>query len=452
MKKYAKGILIIVGLSVITIQSVCATTRIEAILADHFTVKLNNEVLDLRDVNNRKICPVVVDGTTYLPVRAIGDALGLDVQWDGGSNTVLLSSNNSDVEAMKPIDKGSDDTVYCKIDNAMRQGCEYIELYNLGSNVETDVKNIYNKLMDYNPYVGYINYMRGQNGDKLCIELDYNIRREDVKNEIIKTEDNVNKFIKDNISEKDTIIDKIYKVHNYILDNTEYLNTDEGKETCHGQVPYGMIGEGKMACGGYANTFQLMLNKLGVENMVVRGKATGRYGRSESHAWNIVKLEGKWYHIDPTWNDTIYEGKEFYPDDKLKDILRYENYTKYFLVGSDKLNDTHKWDEKEYPTIENVGIDIDEILFVDKVKDLRGDNIIINKTDLRGLISNSVAKGVKNITFITLYTDLTDDDVSNELRYGVRNTGITACRTDKIDISDRITLYNLKVGGGEVFY
>lgn len=443
MKKYAKGILIIVGLLVITIQSVCAATRIEAILAEHFTVKLNNEMLDLRDVNNRKIYPVVVDGTTYLPVRAIGDALGLDVQWDGRTNTVLLSSNKPGTGAINPIDEEDEDIVYRKVEDAIRQGYEYIELYNLGNDVETDSVNIHNKLMNYNPYVGYISYIRGQGGNKVCIELGYNIPREDVRNEIAKTEESINRFIKENISEKDFIIDKIYQVHNYILDNTKYLKDNGNKDVCHGQVPYGMICEGEMVCRGYANTLQLMLNKLGVENMVISGTATDKYGRKEKHAWNIVKLDGKWYHIDPTWDDAIFERDDFHPDDNLKKILRYENYTRYFLVGNNKLKDTHKWDADKYPTIENTGISLDGIQLEGEVGDLKGNNIITNKSELGRLIRSSTDDGIKNLTFIAWDLDLTNDDVMHDIQYNVKNTSVTFCQVNRLVISDRVILYNI---------
>ena len=34
--------------------------------------------------------PFIYNGTTYLPVRAVGDAIGKQVTWDGGSKTVYL--------------------------------------------------------------------------------------------------------------------------------------------------------------------------------------------------------------------------------------------------------------------------------------------------------------------------------------------------------------------------
>ncbi len=40
--------------------------------------------------------PFIYDGTTYLPVRAVGEAVGKTVTWDSNTNTVKLSSSSTD--------------------------------------------------------------------------------------------------------------------------------------------------------------------------------------------------------------------------------------------------------------------------------------------------------------------------------------------------------------------
>jgi len=70
-----------------------ATNNLTATLAKDFTVKLNGKVLDLRDANNNTVYPVVIDGTTYLPVRAISGALRIGVDWDASTKTVILGEN-----------------------------------------------------------------------------------------------------------------------------------------------------------------------------------------------------------------------------------------------------------------------------------------------------------------------------------------------------------------------
>jgi hypothetical protein len=44
------------------------------------------------DTNGNIVEPFIIDGTTYLPVRAITNALGLDVIWDEETSTVILTN------------------------------------------------------------------------------------------------------------------------------------------------------------------------------------------------------------------------------------------------------------------------------------------------------------------------------------------------------------------------
>lgn len=46
-----------------------------------------------KDANGAEVEPFIYNGTTYLPIRAIGSALGKQVQWDGNTNTAYLGDN-----------------------------------------------------------------------------------------------------------------------------------------------------------------------------------------------------------------------------------------------------------------------------------------------------------------------------------------------------------------------
>jgi hypothetical protein len=62
---------------------------------------------------------------------------------------------------------------------------------------------------------------------------------------------------------------------------------------------YGALVLGRPVCRGYAAAYQYLLQQVGIQSVVVSGDCKGE-GR---HAWNIVKLEGDYYHIDVTWGD-----------------------------------------------------------------------------------------------------------------------------------------------------
>ena len=60
--------------------------------AETVRIVVDNHELYATDVNGNKVDPIVIDGTTYLPVRAIATALGKEVYWDGPGNTVYLGN------------------------------------------------------------------------------------------------------------------------------------------------------------------------------------------------------------------------------------------------------------------------------------------------------------------------------------------------------------------------
>lgn len=53
-------------------------------------VTMDGSPVSLKDANGNAVTPIIVDGTTYLPVRAIADALQVPVLWDGDDQTVYL--------------------------------------------------------------------------------------------------------------------------------------------------------------------------------------------------------------------------------------------------------------------------------------------------------------------------------------------------------------------------
>lgn len=55
-------------------------------------INIDEAELIPRDVNGASTEPFIIDGTTYLPVRAVANGLGLSVDWDSNTNTVILTS------------------------------------------------------------------------------------------------------------------------------------------------------------------------------------------------------------------------------------------------------------------------------------------------------------------------------------------------------------------------
>lgn len=55
------------------------------------TVELDGKVIDCKDANGNTVAPLLIDSTTYLPIRAIATALNLTVEWDDETKSVFIN-------------------------------------------------------------------------------------------------------------------------------------------------------------------------------------------------------------------------------------------------------------------------------------------------------------------------------------------------------------------------
>lgn len=99
-KKCISLILALVMVLGLTVSASAAETETVTVqLSPNITVKLDGEVQTMTDVNGNPVYPVLYGGTTYLPIRAVGNMLGLDVDWDGATQTVTLEKSDGKATA-----------------------------------------------------------------------------------------------------------------------------------------------------------------------------------------------------------------------------------------------------------------------------------------------------------------------------------------------------------------
>lgn len=115
-------------------------------------------------------------------------------------------------------------------------------------------------------------------------------------------------------------------------------------------APYGALIDGKAVCLGYAETFRLFMDMAGVECVTVTGAA---FRNRENHAWNMVRLNGKWYCVDSTWDQGGADGNFEEYLALIQDLARAQGLDgvySYFNVTSQHMADTdHQWDYDNVP-------------------------------------------------------------------------------------------------------
>ncbi len=117
-------------------------------------------------------------------------------------------------------------------------------------------------------------------------------------------------------------------LYDWLINNTEY-----DKEVENNQNIRSVFLQGKSVCQGYAKAMQYMLQKAGIQCLLVTGFTNG-----ERHGWNLVRVNGSYYYLDPTWGDASYASSG--TDSISQDFVPAINYD-YFLVTTDEITRTH---------------------------------------------------------------------------------------------------------------
>lgn len=101
MKKRLQGLIagVLIGITVAGGAVFAAnTTTLYDVLINGIKIVVDGQQLDPTDANGNKVEPIIYNGTTYLPVRAVANALGKAVYWDGPNYTVYLGDMNGELE------------------------------------------------------------------------------------------------------------------------------------------------------------------------------------------------------------------------------------------------------------------------------------------------------------------------------------------------------------------
>lgn len=91
-KDMLAGALLVTAVAALAVPALAATGS-RNVRVDYSDIKLviNGKTVTPRDGDGDVVEPFTIDGTTYLPVRAVANALGMDVDWNGNTNTVTLT-------------------------------------------------------------------------------------------------------------------------------------------------------------------------------------------------------------------------------------------------------------------------------------------------------------------------------------------------------------------------
>lgn len=119
-------------------------------------------------------------------------------------------------------------------------------------------------------------------------------------------------------------IEKLLYIHDFICRNIRY---DKLKKAYSHEI-IGSLGQGVAVCEGIAKAVKILCDALHIWCVIALSEANPEKGIKYRHAWNIVRVNGKYYHLDATFDNTLGQ----------KELVRYD----YFMLSDKQLFRDHE--------------------------------------------------------------------------------------------------------------
>jgi len=199
------------------------------------------------------------------------------------------------------------------------------------ANLKTQVQAALDQAMESDPYLHYVigsygfSYRGSTRSAKVTVQIKY---LETLQQTAYVTRE-VKAALKEIITPGMNNHEKVKAIHDWVVLQLKY-DTSYRKYTA-----FEGLQSGSAVCQGYSLLTYRMLKEAGINNKIVEGTARPEGGSSQSHAWNLVQLDGRWYHLDTTWDD---------PSPDQAGVIS----TGYYLRTDKQMREDHSW-TKTYP-------------------------------------------------------------------------------------------------------
>lgn len=237
-------------------------------------------------------------------------------------NTYFIEDNFNYVNDYEKAEVHSRKEIIDSIYYLINSGVTYSKRY-CAKDYDTCYKDMEEISGDTNMLSILNNYVHPFNSfDSIIFNFDDNVIEIEIKHtysdsEVQELNSVVEEVIASNINNTMSTREKIKTIHDYIINHTEYdtLKTKNIEDTTYkSNTAYGVLVQGYGICSGYSDVMKLFLDKFNIINYKIS---------NDQHIWNLVYLDGNWYHLDLTWDDPVSD----------KNITR----DNYFLINTKTL-------------------------------------------------------------------------------------------------------------------
>lgn len=222
----------------------------------------------------------------------------------------------------------SADQLQQKLADAMQTRSETISFTYKGNvqELKSRLQTAIDQAMIIDPYINYTikSYEFSYKGTATSADVTVKLNYRETKEQTAFVDSTVKTALAQMITPGMSNHEKAKVIHDWIVKRLKY------DETLQKYTAYDGLSTGSTVCQGYALLAYKMLNQAGIPNRIIEGRAGGQL-----HAWNLVQLDGKWYHMDTTWDDPTPDRPN-------------EVSTTYYMLTDTEMRQDHAW-TKQYP-------------------------------------------------------------------------------------------------------
>ena len=210
----------------------------------------------------------------------------------------------------------------------------YVEEMEISTKDTAEIDKVFQCVLMDHPEIFYtdgysfVKYTLGEEVKKITFKGTYVYTKEE-KEKREKLVENAALELLNGIPEDATDYEKVKYVYETVIKNTEYdMEAEDNQNICS------VFLNGASVCQGYAKAVQYLLMKLDIPATLV----VGTVENGEGHAWNLVKVNNRYYYLDATWGDASY--MVHLQDGQEKEHMPAINYD-YLCVTTEEILRTH---------------------------------------------------------------------------------------------------------------
>lgn len=229
------------------------------------------------------------------PEMSGNDAENSDSYYRNAANRAILKAEQTGYYFSSYTDE--EQTLYIELLDAILNFKNDVLLTTTNSNM---IDGVFQGVLSDHPEIFYLNgytYKHTKGSDSLLFSATYTMGREEIEEMNRQLEAQAAEYLKD-IPQNDEFAIVKY-LYDMIIVNTTYTLDAKDNQNIQSVLLYG-----SSVCNGYAKTMKYLLDKAGVESVI----AYGTVEDGSRHAWNIVKIDNEWYHVDATWGDSVFQS------------------------------------------------------------------------------------------------------------------------------------------------